>query len=77
MKDRRMARVRVTKDIFLATLHLPCETEILTIRIADDPRDLEMVVQHPDLPPIDDSGTIPLASPTISEHRITFEGWGL
>jgi hypothetical protein len=77
MPEYRMARVLVTKDILLQQLSLPEDAKILNIRIADDPRYVEAVVEHHSIPPVRDGEPIPLANPSFQASYTTFLGWGI
>jgi hypothetical protein len=72
---RKLARVRITDELLFRMLHFPPGT-MLRAATCPDGRSLEIVVEHPDLRDVRPGDAIPEACPQITEHVISFDGWG-
>lgn len=80
----RLARIKVSKELLLSALSLPSDTKIHKIQIADDPRDIEMVVENESLPETKQGDPVPEANPLVEavcdgrgRPRTRFLEWGL
>jgi|GEM_PF-5408460 len=67
------ARIRISPAILIKHLNLPCECKFMRARITHKRGDLEIVVEHPDLPEIIPGGPIPLVTP---KYTVSFD-WNL
>ena len=72
----------IDEDLLRSALHLPSGTEILSVRRSPGyevyPRKFDVLVMHPDLPPVDaDAGVPTRLSPSWSRREpVVFVGWG-
>jgi hypothetical protein len=73
MMSKRMARVRITTDLILQALHFPAGARVLACygERAAYPGDIELVVEHDELPEVAEGGEAPLMKPVIT---IYYEG---
>ena len=63
--NQHVGRVRITIGLFLDSLRLPPNTEVLNAKI-DAGGDLELIVRHPDIPEIVGEGVSPLVFPLLN-----------
>lgn len=59
MADRRWAKVRYSGEWVAKLLMLPRGSTIRAVDLADYGRDLDLVIESPDLPPVPEAGPIP------------------
>jgi len=65
--DRNLGRVRVSTALLVQALGFPEGTEVVACfgERAGYPGDIDLVLEHPDLPPVGEAGEAPELSPTF------------
>lgn len=72
MKSRRIAVFRMSTDLLKEVMQMPKDARILRVSDANSwlrPDSFDVVVEHPDLPVVDEACEVPEVSPTITQER--------
>jgi len=73
------ASVVITNDLLVQMLHFPVGTTIVDARMTEERRDIELVVDHKDLPVVPENGVMLQVCPRFRteycDQKIIFEGW--
>lgn len=67
---KRLAKVRVSLDVMAAALHLPKGSVVHAIEKTDRYGEVELIVEHPDLPMVGPGNVLGEATPALREEHL-------